>query len=166
MTIFEKRGVAQKLADSLKSDPELYSTVETVLEKCEMNTNSLKNLIRYLKEIRLRDNCGYEDVLKSIKFKELAENTELSERSIGEEISTRFYNLRFPLWSAKQAEFKKLANRFRALTGGEITFPEFAEGNSFRISFEIKKAEDVEKIFETISKGKDILSESLKKIKY
>lgn len=165
MDIFEKRGIALKVAESLKNDPELRAVIEKVLSVCDINTNTLKNIIRYLREIRLKGSDGYEDVLSSIEFLKIAENAELSERSKGEEMSARLYNRRFPMWSAKQAEFKKLANRFRALTGGEIIFPEFAEGNSFKISFEIKKGEDVEKIFDTISSGKDILSESLKKIR-
>ncbi|HOB70322.1 MAG TPA: hypothetical protein PKM18_00920, partial [bacterium] len=92
-------------------------------------------------------------------------NPEMTGKTRSEEILRKLYHLRFPLWSSKQQEFKSIANRFRALTGGEIIFPEFAEGNSFKISFEIRKQEDVDKIFQTISIGKDILSESLKKIK-
>lgn len=165
MDIFEKRGIASKVVGQLKSDSELFSVVEKVLEKADMNTNTLKNLIRYLREIKLRDDCGYDGVLKNARFAELVDNTELSERSKGEEIISRLYNLRFPLWSAKQADFKKLTNRFRALTGGEVIFPEFAEGNSFTVSFKIKNESDIEKILETFSTGKGLLSESLKKIR-
>ena len=118
MDIFEKRGIALKVAESLKNDPELRAVIEKVLRVCDINTNTLKNIIRYLREIRLKGSDGYEDVLNSIEFLKIAENAELSERSKGEEMSARLYNLRFPMWSAKQAEFKKLANRFRALKIG------------------------------------------------
>mgnify|MGYP001393402636 CR=1 FL=1 len=165
MDIFEKRGIALKVAEKLQYDPEIYEVIKKVLEKADMNTNSLKNLVRYIREIKLKDKSEYNEILQKAGFVELSENTELSEKSRGEEIIDRLYSLRFPMWSAKQAEFKKLAGRFRAATGGEIIFPEFAEGNSFKISFQIKNDNDIEKIFDTISKGKEILSESLKKIR-
>lgn len=151
--------------ESIKNDTSLLDFAEYVSENTGMNTNSLKNFVRYLREIASRDNKNYSEILSIIKADEIIQNPEITGKTKGEEILKRLYHLRFPLWSAKQAEFKRLANRFRALTGGEIIFPDFAEGNSFSISFEIKKDEDVDKIFETISSGKDILSESLKKIK-
>lgn len=151
--------------ESIKNDTSLLDFAEYVSENTGMNTNSLKNFVRYLREIASRDNKNYSEILSIIKADEIIQNPEITGKTKGEEILKRLYHLRFPLWSAKQAEFKRLANRFRALTGGEIIFPDFAEGNSFKISFEVKKEEDVDKIFETISSGKDILSESLKKIK-
>ena len=89
----------------------------------------------------------------------------MSERTKGEELMTRLYNLRYPLWSKKQANFLKLKNKFRAETGGEIVFPDFAEGNSFKISFTIKNDDDIEKIEKTIAKSMPLLKESLKEIK-
>jgi len=44
-------------------------------------------------------------------------------------------------------------------------YPEFAEGNSFKVSFTIKKEEDIEKMLDAITNGKEFLEESLRKIK-
>jgi len=151
--------------ESIKNDPGLLESVRYVFENTEINNNSLKNLIKYLREISARENNQYSEILLMIGADEIFQNSEMTRKTKSEEILKRLYHIRYPLWSAKQQEFKKFANRFRALTGGEIIFPEFAEGNSFKISFEIRKQEDVDKIFQTISKGRDILSESLKKIK-
>ncbi|HOG43760.1 MAG TPA: hypothetical protein PK560_06730 [bacterium] len=151
--------------ESIKNDTGLLESVRYVFENTEINNNSLKNLIKYLREISARENKQYSEILSIIKADEILKNPEMTGKTRSEEILRKLYHLRFPLWSSKQQEFKSIANRFRALTGGEIIFPEFAEGNSFKISFEIRKQEDVDKIFQTISIGKDILSESLKKIK-
>jgi len=151
--------------ESIKNDTCLLESVKYVTENTDINTNSLKNLIKYLREISTRDSRQYSDILLIIGADEIFKNPEMTRKTKSEEMLRKLYHLRYPLWSAKQAEFKKLANRFRALTGGEIIFPEFAEGNSFKVSFEIRKEEDVKKIFDTISNGKDILSESLKKIR-
>ncbi|MGI6394374.1 MAG: hypothetical protein ACOX2F_06550 [bacterium] len=165
MTIFEKRNISQKVVELIKKDVELYHLIQKILEAVEVNTNSLKNMARYLKEIKLREGLGYEKILENANFSNLLEKSELSEKTKGEELVNRLYNLRFPLWSAKKATFKKLTSQFRAATGGEIIFPDFAEGNSFKISFEIKNENDIQKIEETISKGKEILLDSLKELK-
>lgn len=151
--------------ESIKNDAELLESAKYVSENTDINNNSLKNFIRYLREIRIREKLSYNEILQKISVSEVIENIEITGKTKSEEILKRLYNLRYPLWSAKQADFIKLKNRFRALTGGEIEFPEFAEGNSFKISFTIRKDEDIEKIFETISKGRDLMKESLKKIK-
>ncbi|HNW83065.1 MAG TPA: hypothetical protein PKG52_09260 [bacterium] len=151
--------------ESIKNDADLIVAVKYMSENTDINNNSLKNFIRYLREINVREKLPYREILQKIAASEVIENNEITKKTKSEEILKKLYNLRYPLWSAKQAEFIKLKNRFRALTGGEIEFPEFAEGNSFKISFTIKKDEDIEKIFETISKGHDLMKESLKKIK-
>lgn len=151
--------------ESIKNDPELFEATKYVSENTDINNNSLKNFVRYLREIKIREKMTYHDILQKIAVSEVIENKEITGKTRSEEILKRLYNLRYPLWSAKQADFIKMKNRFRALTGGEIEFPEFAEGNSFKISFTIRKDEDIEKIFETISKGRDLMKESLNKIK-
>lgn len=151
--------------ESIKNDPELFEAAKYVSENTDINNNSLKNFIRYLREVKIREKLPYQEILQQIQVDEIIENAEITKKTKSEDILRKLYNLRYPLWSAKQADFIKLKNRFRALTGGEIEFPEFAEGNSFKISFTIRKDEDIEKIFETISKGHDLMKESLKKIK-
>ena len=77
----------------------------------------------------------------------------------------RLYNLRYPCWSRKQAEFTRLKSRFSALTGGEIIFPDFAEGNSFKVSFEVKSVNDINNFKQKIEMAEPLLDEALKAIK-
>jgi hypothetical protein len=165
MDSFEKRGISKKVVDSFINDTELFELAKKVLKSADMNTNTLKNFIRYLREIKLRDKISYGEICEKISMQEVFENNEITEKTKGEQIVNALYNVRYPQWSAKQAEFIKLRNQFRALTGGEIIFPEFAEGNSFKISFTIKNSSDIGNIFETICKGKEIMEKSLEKIK-
>jgi hypothetical protein len=165
MDIFEKKGISKKAVDSFIKDKELFELAENILESADMNTNTLKNFIRYLREIKLRDKTSYGEICAEISMDEILANKEITEKTKGEQIVNALYNVRYPQWSATQTEFTKLRNQFRALTGGEIIFPEFAEGNSYKISFTIKNNSDIKNIFETISKGKEIMEKSLEKIK-
>lgn len=165
MDIFKERGISKKVVDSFIKDQELYELAESVLKFADMNTNTLKNFIRYFREIKLRNKTSYKEICKNISLNDILENQKLTEKTKGTQTVNALYGLRYPLWSAKQAEFIKLSNQFRAITGGEITFPEFAEGNSYKISFTIKNSSDIDNIFETISKGKEIMEKSLDKIK-
>ena len=165
ISILEKRGINPKIAESLKREPELLEFALSILEKADLNTNSFKNFIRYTREIGLREGKPFNEIFESAGFFKILDDATLSERTKGEELMTRLYNLRYPFWSRKQAAFTKLKNKFCATTGGDIVFPDFAEGNSFKISFTIKNDEDIEKIGQTITSALPLLKESLKEIK-
>ena len=165
ISILEKRGINPKIAESLKREPELLEFALSILEKADLNTNSLKNFIRYTREIGLREGKPFNEIFESAGFFKILDDATLSERTKGEELMTRLYNLRYPFWSRKQAAFTKLKNKFCATTGGDIVFPDFAEGNTFKISFTIKNDEDIEKIGKTITSALPLLKESLKEIK-
>ena len=154
-----------KNAESLKKEPELIEISLKILEKAALNANSFKNFIRYSREIALREGNPISEIFENTGLFKLLDDKNMSERTKGEELMTRLYNLRYPLWSKKQANFLKLKNKFRAETGGEIVFPDFAEGNSFKISFTIKEVSDIEKIDQTIAKAIPLLRESLNEIK-
>ncbi len=155
----------ERILETLKDDIELLETARLIVERTEINGNSLKNAVRYIREIKLRDKTGCSEIMRKIDADAVFGNTDLNRRTKSEEIIKRLYALRYPLWSAKQAEFTKLRNKFRALTGGEIEFPEFAEGNSIKIIFTVRKEEDADKMIEAVSKGAGIVRESLKKVK-
>lgn len=165
ITILEKRGIGLKIAESLKREPELLKISLKILEKADLNANSFKNFLRYTREIGLREGKPFDEIFENAGLNTILDNENLSEKTKGEELMSKLYNLRYPLWSRKQANFQKLRNKFRAETGGEIIFPDFAEGNSFKISFTIKEASDIDKIEETIAKAMPVLRESLKEIK-
>jgi len=165
LSILEKRGIGVKIAESLKKEPELLEISLKILEKAALNANSFKNFIRYTREVALREGKPFEEIFENTGLFKILEDENMSERTKGEELMNRLYNLRYPLWSKKQANFLKLKNKFRAETGGEIVFPDFAEGNSFKISFTIKEASDIEKIERTIAKAMPVLRESLNEIK-
>ena len=165
ISILEKRGINPKIAESLKREPELLEFALSILEKADLNANSFKNFIRYTREIGLREGKPFNEIFESAGFFKILDDATLSERTKGEELMTRLYNLRYPFWSRKQAAFTKLKNKFCATTGGDIVFPDFAEGNSFKISFTIKNDEDIEKIGQTIASALPLLKESLKEIK-
>ena len=165
LSILEKRGIGVKIAESLKKEPELLEISLRILEKADLNANSFKNFIRYTREIGLREGKPFCEIFENTGLFKLLDDGKLSEKTKGEELMSRLYNLRYPLWSRKQANFLKLKNKFRAETGGEIIFPDFAEGNSFKISFTIKEPSDIEKIEQTIARSMPVLRESLKEIK-
>lgn len=166
MTIFEKRGIATKVVESLKKEARLLKFTENVLNHADMNTNTLKNFIRYAREISSRQNIDFDVLGERLNLSEIIGDSKLSERDKAEEIIKRLYKLRYPLWSEKQSLFSKLKNKFYAATGGgEIIFPDFAEGNSFKMVFTIKNGEDIDKIFDAISKAEPIMREALKEIK-
>ncbi len=165
LSILEKRGIGLKIAESLKREPELLEISLRILEKADLNTNSFKNFIRYTREIGLREGKPFDEIFEKEGLFAILNNENMSGKTKGEELMNRLYNLRYPLWSKKQANFQKLRNKFRAETGGEIIFPDFAEGNSFKISFTIKNGTDIEKIEETIAKAMPLLEESLMEIK-
>ena len=165
MTIFEEKGISQKVLKSIGNDEALRGFCEDVVKMCSMNANSFKNLVRYSREITLRDKISYDRIALLIGLEELKDDEKMNDKSKGEEILNRLYELRYPEWSAKKLAFKRLKDRYRASTGGVIDFPEFAEGNSFKVSFTIKKEEDIEKMVESITNGKEFLEESLRKIK-
>lgn len=165
MTIFDKRGINPKMAEALKKEPELYAFSEKILEKADMNANSFKNFVRYTREVALREGESIEAIFEKAGLLKLLENEKLSEKTRAEELLAGLYNLRYPFWSQKQANFTKLKNKFRAVTGGEIAFPDFAEGNSFKVTFTIKDASDIDKIEETIAKAAPLMRESLAEIK-
>ena len=146
LSILEKRGINVKIAESLKKEPELLEISLRILEKADLNANSFKNFIRYTREIGLREGKPFAEIFEIAGLFKLLDDEKLSERTKGEELMTRLYNLRYPLWSTKQANFLKLKN-------------------SFKISFTIKNGSDIEKIEETIAKSIPILRESLKEIK-
>ena len=165
ISILEKRGINPKIAGSLQKEPELLEFSLRILEKADLNANSFKNFIRYTREIGLREGRPFDEIFESAGFFKILNDTTLSEKTKGEELMNRLYNLRYPYWSRKQAAFIKLKNKFCAATGGEIVFPDFAEGNSFKISFTIKNETDIEKIEQTIASALPLLRESLKEIK-
>lgn len=165
ISILEKRGINPKIAGSLQKEPELLEFSLFILEKADLNANSFKNFIRYTREIGLRENKPFNEIFESAGFFKILDDGSLSEKTKGEELMNRLYSLRYPFWSRKQANFLKLKNKFRAETGGEIVFPDFAEGNSFKISFTIKNDGDIEKIEKTIAASIPLLRESLKEIK-
>lgn len=165
MTIFEEKGILSKVLKSIGGDEKLRGFCEDVMRMCSMNTNSFKNLVRYSREIILRENIEFLKLAALVGLDEIANDPKKNEKAKGEEILNRLYELRYPQWSAKKLAFKKLRDRYRASTGGEIEFPEFAEGNSFKVSFTIKKEEDIEKMVEAISNGEEFLLESLRKVK-
>lgn len=165
LSILEKRGIGLKIAESLKREPELLEISLRILEKADLNTNSFKNFIRYTREIGLREGKPFDEIFEKEGLFAILNNENMSGKTKGEELMNRLYNLRYPLWSKKQANFQKLRNKFRAETGGEIIFPDFAEGNSFKISFTIKNGTDIEKIEATIAKAMPLLEESLMEIK-
>lgn len=165
MTIFEEKGISQKVLKSIGDDEKLRGFCEDVIRICSMNTNSFKNLVRYSREIVLREKIDYSKLALLIGLEEIANDPKKNEKAKGEEILNRLYELRYPEWTAKKLAFKKLRDRYRAATGGVIDFPEFAEGNSFKVSFTIKNEEDIENMVESISNGKEFLEESLRKVK-
>lgn len=165
LSILEKRGIGLKIAESLKREPELLEISLRILEKADLNTNSFKNFIRYTREIGLREGKPFDEIFEKEGLFAILNNENMSGKTKGEELMNRLYSLRYPLWSKKQANFQKLRNKFRAETGGEIIFPDFAEGNSFKISFTIKNGTDIEKIEATIAKAMPLLEESLMEIK-
>lgn len=164
-SILEKRGIGTKIAESLKKEPALLEISLKILEKADLNSNSFKNFIRYTREIGLREGKPFDEIFENAGLFKILNDENLSEKTKGEELMNRLYNLRYPLWSKKQANFLKLKNKFRAETGGEIIFPDFAEGNSFKISFTIKNSTDIDKIEGTIAKAMPVLKESLAEIK-
>lgn len=165
ISILEKRGINPKIAESLRKEPELLEFSLRILDKAGLNANSFKNFIRYTREIGLREGRPFDEIFESAGFFKILDDTSLSEKTKGEELMIRLYSLRYPFWSRKQAAFTKLKNKFCAATGGEITFPDFAEGNSFKISFTIKNDADIEKIEKTIASALPLLKESLKEIR-
>ena len=165
ISIVEKRGINPKIAGSLQKEPELLEFALRILEKADLNANSFKNFLRYTREIGLREGKPFDEIFESAGFFKILDDASLSEKTKGEELMTKLYNLRYPYWSRKQAAFTKLKNRFCASTGGEIVFPDFAEGNSFKISFTIKNEDDIEKIGRTIASALPLLKESLKEIR-
>ncbi len=165
ISILEKRGINPKIAESLRKEPELLGFSLRILDKAGLNANSFKNFIRYTREIGLREGRPFDEIFESAGFFKILDDTSLSEKTKGEELMIRLYSLRYPFWSRKQAAFTKLKNKFCAATGGEITFPDFAEGNSFKISFTIKNDADIEKIEKTIASALPLLKESLKEIR-
>ena len=165
ISILEKRGINPKIAGSLQKEPELLEFALRILEKADLNANSFKNFLRYTREIGLREGKPFDEIFESAGFFKILDDASLSEKTKGEELMTKLYNLRYPYWSRKQAAFTKLKNRFCASTGGEIVFPDFAEGNSFKISFTIKNEDDIEKIGRTIASALPLLKESLKEIR-
>ena len=62
MSVFETRGIAPKVVEALQRDEELFKVAESILERASLNTNTFKNLVRDLREIRLRA-----AMLKSLK---------------------------------------------------------------------------------------------------
>ena len=164
-SILEKRGIGTKIAESLKKEPALLEISLKILEKADLNSNSFKNFIRYTREIGLREGKPFDEIFENAGLFKILNDENLSEKTKGEELMNRLYNLRYPLWSKKQANYLKLKNKFRAETGGEIIFPDFAEGNSFKISFTIKNSTDIDKIEGTIAKAMPVLKESLAEIK-
>jgi len=164
-SILEKRGINPKIAGSLQKEPELLEFSLRILEKADLNANSFKNFLRYTREIGLREGKPFDEIFQNAGLCTILNNENISEKTKGEELMNRLYNLRYPLWSKKQATFMKLKNKFCATTGGEINFPDFAEGNSFKISFTIKNDTDIDKIEQTIASALPILKESLKEIK-
>ena len=164
ISILEKRGINPKIAASMQKEPELLEFSLSILEKADLNANSFKNFIRYTREIGLREGRPFGEIFESAGISAILDDGSLSEKTKSEELMMRLYNLRYPFWSRKQANFTKLKNRFCAATGGEIAFPDFAEGNSFKISFTIKNDSDIEKIERTIASAMPILKESLKEI--
>ena len=164
-SILEKRGIGAKIAESLKKEPALLEISLKILEKADLNANSFKNFIRHTREIGLREGKPFDEIFENAGLFKIMNDENLSEKTKGEELMNRLYNLRYPLWSKKQANFLKLKNKFRAETGGEIIFPDFAEGNSFKISFTIKNSTDIDKIEGTIAKAMPVLKESLAEIK-
>lgn len=165
MSVFETRGIAPKVVEALQRDEELFKVAESILERASLNTNTFKNLVRDLREIRLREGCGYAEILEKAGAGSLLNDPQISEKSRGEELMARLYNLRYPCWSRKQAEFTRLKSRFSALTGGEIIFPDFAEGNSFKVSFEVKSVNDIKNFKQKIEIAEPLLDEALKAIK-
>ncbi|MBP5436212.1 hypothetical protein J6Z39_10405 [bacterium] len=165
MSVFETRGIAPKVVEALQRDEELFKVAESILERVSVNTNTFKNLVRDLREISLRDGCSYTELLKKVDAESLLNDPQISEKGRGEELLSRLYNLRYPYWSRKQAEFLRLKSRFAAQTGGEITFPDFAEGNSFKVSFTVKTAEDIKDFKQKIDGAGPLLEEALKAIK-
>ena len=165
LSILEKRGIGIKIAGSLQKEPELLEFSLQILEKAALNANSFKNFIRYTREIGLREGKPFPEIFENAGLFKILDDENMSEKTKGEELMNKLYSLRYPLWSKKQANFLKLKNKFRAETGGEIVFPDFAEGNSFKISFTVKEAEDIDKIESTIAKAIPVLRESLNEIK-
>ena len=165
ISILEKRGINPKIAESLRKEPELLEFSLRILDKAGLNANSFKNFVRYTREIGLREGRPFDEIFESAGFFKILDDTSLSEKTKGEELMNRLYSLRYPFWSRKQAAFTKLKNKFCAATGGEITFPDFAEGNSFKISFTIKNDADIEKIEKTIASALPLLKKSLKEIR-
>jgi len=165
MTIFEEKGISQKVLKSIGGDEKLLSFCEDVMKMCSMNANSFKNLVRYSREIVLREKTEYSKLVLLVGLDEIINDPKKNEKAKGEEVLNRLYDLRYPQWSAKKLAFKKLRDKYRAATGGVVDFPEFAEGNSFKVSFTIKKEEDIEKMLDAITNGKEFLEESLRKIK-
>jgi len=165
ISILEKRGINPKIAGSLQKEPELLEFSLKILEKADLNANSFKNFVRYTREIGLREGKPFDEIFENAGLFKILDDPAVSEKTKGEELMTKLYNLRYPFWSRKQANFTKLKNKFCAATGGEITFPDFAEGNSFKISFTIKNDADIEKIERTIASALPLLKESLKEIK-
>ncbi len=165
ISILEKRGINPKILGSLQKEPELLEFSLRILEKADLNANSFKNFLRYTREIGLREEKPFDEIFENAGLFSILDNENLSEKTKGEELMSRLYNLRYPFWSRKQANFTKLKNRFCAATGGDIVFPDFAEGNSFKISFTIKNEADIEKIEQTIASARPLLKESLQEIK-
>lgn len=165
MSVFEKRGIAPKVVEALQRDAELFKVAESILERASLNTNTFKNLVRDLREISLREGCSYAELLEKAGVVQLLNDPHISEKGRGEELMARLYNLRYPCWSRKQAEFTRLKSRFSALTGGEIVFPDFAEGNSFKVSFTVKSADDIENFKQKIEEAGPLLDEAIKAVR-
>ena len=114
ISILEKRGINPKIVGSLQKEPELLAFSLRILEKADLNANSFKNFVRYTREIGLREGKPFDEIFESAGFFKILDDASLSEKTKGEELMTRLYNLRYPYWSRKQAAFTKLKNRFCA----------------------------------------------------
>ena len=123
--------------------------------------------------------ANLQETLLSYKLRKNFLNLELSELAAQKTLAIRAQSDNQSLLSSRKHEVR---DYFKALyegdpelhekyiregytIGGEIIFPDFAEGNSFKISFTIKNGSDIKKIEETIARSMPLLRESLQEIK-
>ncbi len=163
--LFMEKGISLRILFDIKNEKqEFIDLILNSIKNFSANTNVVKNFISWTREIVVRDNISFTDLTKKLEIDEILA-MDLSQKGKMDLLMERLYQLRFPLWSEKKVVLKKEIDRLKSLSKLNISIPEFIEGSSIKVGFELKNIKDLDNYVANIQKFKDDIEKILKNIK-
>jgi len=115
--------------------------------------SQLRNILRWLGEIKRRDASGVGEILSRIKAKEVFEDKKLAGKEKLEQILKRLYQLRYPDYTRLLSRHNELCSRLKIPPQVKLEPSDYFETPEYELSIKITPASPIKQNLESLLKA-------------